>query len=520
VRNSALSDPILLSSILAVLPEGIFLCTGEKGENRVLYANQAAAAILSCTMDDLIDQPLRQCLAKRLHDERIDEKLSQAIERNHTETVQIENHDKGVVSWVSLKLDPLGDYFLCRLDTLCDQKINEMRLAEAHKLEALGQLAGGVAHDFNNVLSIIEGYARMAAKELVEQPEVGSYIEKIKQSVKRGAGLTRQLLAFGRKNIVPEAIYDLSNLVIDHEALFKPLLDASMTLHIECGKEIFIECAPDAISQILMNVIVNARDAMPSGGHIYLNVSEHKRLALKGTTGDYACISVRDTGTGMDSETKRRIFDPFFTTKPHDKGTGLGMSMVYGLVEQMKGAIDIQSESGKGTIINLYFPLSHEKQKRQIRQIDNGMGGSVIRLDGYTALIAEDEPDLLTLVATMLGDMGMNVITAANGNEALARQEDYDGQIDFLVTDVVMPEMNGIKLSELFTSLRPDSKTLFISGYPASGNMARIELPQGAHLLSKPVAYDCLAYILRDLAEEDTQEGLLRMAGEVIADVG
>jgi two-component system cell cycle sensor histidine kinase/response regulator CckA len=521
VKNAAFSDPTLLPNILAVLPEGMFLCTDETHGNTILYANDAAQKMLPCIQGGLTGRHLKECLAECFGDSRIDEKLSQAITSGRSETVQIENRKAGVVSWVSLTLTPLNRYFICRIDNMCDRQMNELKLAEARKLEALGQMAGGVAHDFNNLLSIISGYARIAAKQVQDNPEVVDYLDRIQQSVRHGASLTGQLLAFGRKNIIQQDIYDLGELICDYEALFKPLLDASVTLQVNVEKDIFVECAPDTISQILMNIIINARDAMPSGGSIYLEVDQCKNFRSKGFDGkaaNYARITVRDTGQGMDIETQRRIFDPFFTTKTQGKGTGLGMSIVYGFVKQMKGFIEVDSDIGHGTSIRLYFPLSDKRKKRQVTYADRGEGANVVRLEGYTALIAEDEPDLLTLIASMLSDMGMNVLTAGDGNQALAVQEDYDGKIDFLVTDIVMPEMNGVKLAELFGSLHPDAKTLFISGYPSVGKMARVALPEGANLLPKPLVYDQLAYTLRDMAEESTHEGLLRMAGEMLAD--
>lgn len=523
MKKAAFADPDLLPTLLSALPEGVFLCAGEAHEHLILYANAAAERMLPCVDKGLVGRTLRDALEQCYADSRIGEKLSDAIKHKSAETIQIENRQNGVVSWVSLTLIPLEKYFICRIDDMCDRQMNELKLAEVHKLEALGQLAGGVAHDFNNILSIIDGYARIAAKDLDEDhADIADYLNRIKQSVRRGASLTNQLLAFGRKNIIQEDVYDLGNMVRDSEALFKPLLDASVRMHIQAEKDVFISCAPDTISQILMNIIVNARDAMPTGGDIYMTIDEHfgvSRPHKPKQKEDFARIRIRDTGEGMDKDTQRRIFDPFFTTKSQGKGTGLGMSMVYGFVEQMHGFIAIDSKLGKGTTVDLYFPLSTERKKRSISQQDDGQGCKVIRLEGYTALIAEDETDLLDLVGNMLMDMGMNVLKAANGIEALACQDDYEGEIDFLITDVVMPEMNGVKLAEMFGSLRPSAKTLFVSGYPAVGKMARVTLPEGANFLPKPVAYDQLAYVLRDLVEETKHKGLLHMAGDINDDI-
>lgn len=511
------SDSVLLSQILATLTEGMMICAPVDNGHRIIYANRAAAELLSCMPGSLDGQMLEDCLTRHVHDAPLRQSILRAARTRKSQTIQIENHEDGMVSWLGLSLVPLDGFLLCRIDNICNQKISEMRMAEAHKLEALGQLAGGVAHDFNNILSIIDGYARIAAKEADVPPGIVDFLDKIRQSVRRGAALTRQLLAFGRKNTVQEGRVDLGALVADHEGLLGPLLDASIRLHIDVQDDVPIACAPDLIGQILMNLILNSRDAMPEGGDIDVEVEAMHRIQPRQARkqGDYACLRVRDNGTGMDNATQRRIFDPFFTTKEQGKGTGLGLSMVYGLVQQMKGYIEVDSAPGKGTVMSLYFPLEKSDNADMASENDSDVeSGDMPRLKGYTALVAEDEPDLLALVASMLTDMGMTVLTAANGNEALARQEGYEGHIDFLVTDVVMPEMSGVRLSELFTSLRPDSKTVFISGYPAAGNMARIELPRDACLLPKPVAYERLADILGRMTQGTMQTGLSRMAGE------
>lgn len=510
------ADSLLLPQILATLPEGVVLCAPDGSHHRITHANRAACQLLACTADDLVGKTFEDCLLRHVTDDRLRQILIKALKGHKPETIQIENHDDGMVSWRGVSLIPLDGFFLCRIDNIGNQKINEMRMAEAHKLEALGRLAGGVAHDFNNILSIIDGYARIAARDMPDDHPVADYLDKVRQSVRRGASLTRQLLAFGRKNISAETTADLGALVRDHQGLLHPLLDASITLTMETEDSVMIDCTPDLIGQILMNVILNARDAMPDGGNIDVSVTalHHYQPKNAKAAGHYARLAVRDTGTGMDKATQRRIFDPFFTTKEQGKGTGLGLSMVYGLMQQMKGVIDVESAPGKGTTMSLYFPLSTASAADMPVLPSGPVSSEAARLDGYTVMVAEDEPDLLHLVASMLGDMGLTVLTAANGNEALAQQEDYEGYIDFLVTDVVMPEMSGVRLSELFASVRPESKTVFISGYPAAGNMARIELPEGACLLSKPVAYEKLADMLGQMTHGSFQTGLSRMAGE------
>lgn len=389
---------------------------------------------------------------------------------------------------------------------------------QLQKLESLGQLAGGVAHDFNNILSIIDGYARIAKKESGDNDELVSYLDRIGEAVKRGSGLTRKLLAFGRNNIATVGAHDLGALVADLETLMLPLLDATYTLSVKTEKNIHIDTAPDWIAQIVMNLCINARDSMPDGGVIDISVTSCgvagcRFKGKKDCGGAHACLRVTDHGCGMTDAVRSRIFDPFFTTKERGKGTGLGLSTVYGLVQQMGGYIDVQSAPGAGTTFSLYFPLSQSAVKKDVGT--KPFDPKTVRFDGYVALVAEDEPDLLMLVTRQLEDLGMTVLSAKDGNEALIVQEDYDGDIDFLLTDVVMPRLNGVEMARLYESLRPDTHIIFMSGYPAGGQMARVDIPAGSVVLPKPVSEDTLKSLLYRLAVPDAAEGsaLARMAG-------
>ena len=372
---------------------------------------------------------------------------------------------------------------------------------QTQKLEALGQLTAGVAHDFNNLLSIIQGYSRIAAEELEQGHPAQEYVEKIQTAAQRGANLTKQMLAFSRNKMIAKSTLDLTQTVRDQEILMRPLIDASINLCVRSKTEgVYIESSPDSIMQILMNLVVNARDAMPSGGSLIVETrhceTQDLPVAIRKKSGSksFACLCVTDTGNGMDRNVQKRIFDPFFTTKDHGKGTGLGLSMVYSMVRQMNGHIDVVSSIGQGTRISIFLPLSEKVPQKRIMGTLQDIHG--INLNGYTALIAEDEPDLLHLVGDMLDRLGMNVIPASNGNLALLKQDNYEGTIDLLITDIVMPELDGVRLAEMFKALHPDSKVIFMSGYPANGNKARIALPTQARFLAKPVQYETLVRLV------------------------
>ncbi|MCB9990839.1 MAG: response regulator [Rhodospirillales bacterium] len=383
---------------------------------------------------------------------------------------------------------------------------SDAQFYQMQKLEALGQLAGGVAHDFNNVLAIIDGYVHMAANAAPEDNDkLKTYLERIAGASKRGAALTRQLLLFGRHKIDQNVVVNVSGLVTEQESLLHPLLDSDTRLVIDVDDGLEVHSAPDALGQIIMNLVINARDAMPEGGTIALEAHICAEDHLPGLIPedkrdrDYILFSVSDTGTGIDEETASRIFDPFFTTKEQGKGTGLGLSTVYGLVQEMGGFIDLKTALGEGTSMRLYLPRSMAENEEPAAAAGQA---EQIRFDGYTALVAEDEPDLLQLVTTMLEQRGMEVLAAANGAEAMTLQEQFEGDIDFLITDVVMPRLNGVKLAELVQASRDEINVIFMSGFPAKGRLARVELPDQAVLLTKPVAFEKLAGALHKVMVE------------------
>jgi len=298
----------------------------------------------------------------------------------------------------------------------------------------------------------------------------------------------------------------LCDLIVDQIEFLEPLVGASIKIKAIFPKDqledgVFIKGSVSSVAQILMNFVINARDAMHNEGDLEIvlscvsvgEVPPHIQKRMSDVE-DFVCLSVIDKGTGMDKKTVERIFDPFFTTKDHGSGTGLGLSVVYGLVKELEGQVDVTSKIGEGTNMSLYLPrCGGEGVKAFSGDVQRP---ETVRLDGYTALIAEDEPDLLEVVECMLEDLGMTVMSASNGEDALVLQEEHEGKIDILLTDVLMPGINGVKLAELFTSLRPETKVMFMSGFPASGGMAPVELPLDSVFIAKPVVYEKLIQVL------------------------
>lgn len=360
------------------------------------------------------------------------------------------------------------------------------------------------------------------ASNLLEnrEPQVSEHLSKIDAASKRGAALTAKMLTFSRHKVVSQSVINVCDVVREQSALLIPLLGVSVDLDIRLPDEdVNIRGSSGSLGQVLMNFAVNARDAMPDGGKLTIEVNipnsvdVPRNIRKKVEADEYVCVSVSDTGTGMDDETLERVFDPFFSTKDQGKGTGLGLSVVYGLTQEMGGMIDVSSVLGKGTKMSLYVPLSREAQTKQIKGDKTDI--STICLEGYSVLVAEDEPDLLVLVTNMLEEMGLKVYGASDGDEALVLLDDHiDEGIDILLTDVVMPGMNGVKLAELVAAMSPETKIIFMSGYPANGDMAPVELPDGCPFVAKPVDYEALAVMLLDKLREDNSENVAEAVSE------
>lgn len=378
------------------------------------------------------------------------------------------------------------------------------RIEQARKLESLGAFAGGIAHDFNNILSIIDGYANIALKQLHDGSLSADTIEKIIMAADRGAGLTRQLLAFGRQKVSMDDKIDIGLVLSQQDILLRPLLGDAIKLYMPRPETpLWIDASTDQFTQIILNLALNARDAMAGKGELAVVALPCDRkkipasLKKKYPDADFIRLSVIDNGVGIAPDILPRIFDPFFTTKGMGSGTGLGLSVVYGIVEQLKGGIEVESEKGRGTAFEVYLPLAKgprlsPEPSGKLRRSD---------LEGKTIMVAEDEKMLRDVLTVMLSDMNMKVITAVNGNDALAMQAAYGGNIDFLLTDVVMPEMDGVRLGELFSKARPDSNVVYMSGYPFQDGDASFVVPTDHSFIPKPLREEKIRQILERALE-------------------
>ena len=382
---------------------------------------------------------------------------------------------------------------------------SEDQLRQAQKIEAVGRLAAGVAHDFNNILTVITGHSELLLRQLAADDPRRKSVEQIAKTASMAAALTRQLLTFSRKQVIEPRVLNLNAVIAAIEKMLRRLIGEDIEfctlLDSAAGH---IKADPGQIEQVIMNLAVNARDAMPQGGK--LTITTANKTLDKGQlknfpdlcAGDYVAIEIADTGTGMSEEVKEHMFEPFFTTKPPGKGTGLGLATCFGIVKQNSGLIHVQSELGKGTTFKIYFPrVQAALEPPPVRTMPTeAEGGS------ETVLLVEDEPLVRELAVVTLREKGYTVLEAANGEEGLRVARQHDGKIDLVLTDVVMPVMGGKEMSDALRSFHPDTKVLFTSGYTkdALGNDG--VLRPGIVFLQKPYLTATLARKVREVLDE------------------
>jgi PAS domain S-box-containing protein len=378
----------------------------------------------------------------------------------------------------------------------------EQQLRQSQKMDAIGQLAGGVAHDFNNLLTVIQGYSSMAVDGLKPDDPFREPMDEIKKAATSAAALTRQLLAFSRRQIVTPVVLNLNTVIQQIDKMLRRVIGEDVDLVTAPGKELHnILADPGSIEQILMNLAVNARDAMPNGGKLIVETSnlfldkEYAGAHLAVKTGPHAMLAVTDTGVGMSPEVQAHIFEPFFTTKPQGEGTGLGLATVYGIVQQMEGSIWVYSEPGKGTTFKIFFPLVQEGAacEAEIAEEKVPAGGQ------ETILLVEDEEGVRKFVRSMLEKQGYTVLAAANTDEALAIAAQNQDAIELLLTDVIMPQMNGTELAERIQAWKPGLNVLFMSGYTDRAMRLQDRLAKNAAFIQKPFTPNALAEKVRGI---------------------
>ncbi len=376
----------------------------------------------------------------------------------------------------------------------------EDQLRQAQKMEAVGRLAGGVAHDFNNMLAVIIGYTNLIKTQLSADEPMLKDILEIERAATRSRDITSQLLAFSRKQTIKPKVLDLNDIVMRTQRTLARLIGEDIELKFCPGKDVWrVMFDPSQIEQILINLAANARDAMPDGGKLTIDTANYylddlfckQHIGFK--PGHYAMLGMSDNGVGMDKETLAHVFEPFFTTKEFGKGTGLGLAMVYGIIKQNNGFINIYSEQTQGTSIKIYIPRSMEEEKPEPIDV------TPVNLQSGTVLLVEDDDTVRRMTNKMLKAIGYTVLSTAKPQEALSMCETSEVHVDLVLTDVVMPLMSGKELRNKIEALRPGIKTIFMSGYSANVVAERGILEEGVYILQKPFTINELANKIREV---------------------
>jgi two-component system cell cycle sensor histidine kinase/response regulator CckA len=381
----------------------------------------------------------------------------------------------------------------------------ERQLSQSQKMEAVGRLAGGIAHDFNNLLTSIAGYSDLLLSSLEPGDARRTHAEEIRKAGERAAGLTRQLLAFSRRQVLDPKVLDLNEVVSSMERMLRRVLgDAVRLMIVGSAEPCRVRADPGQIEQAILNLVVNARDAMPDGGdlkietfNVVLGSGSPEQGHFSMAHGAYSIVAVADTGAGMSADVKARLFEPFFTTKSQGKGTGLGLSTTYGIVKQSGGYVWCDSEPGRGTRFEIYLP----RVEQPIPLPEPAPAVATVPRNDEKILLVEDEPEVRQLVQKLLVMQGYDVVSAGNGDEALALLEQMTGPIDLMVTDVVMPGMSGRQLADRLCKTRPAMKLLFMSGFTDDAIVDRGTLLPGTAFLQKPFTPAALGKKVREVLD-------------------
>lgn len=427
---------------------------------------------------------------------------------SHRFETKWKRHDKKTITVRLVKRrltgkDELVGGYEVFVEDITEQRSLQKQFEHAQRMEAVGRLAGGVAHDFNNLLMVVNGYAQLMEESTEDAMKVVSYAKRIQEASSKASTITRQLLAFSRKQVVDATVLDLNNILKELGTLLSRMVgddvDITMALEPELGR---VRADRGQIEQVIMNLAVNARDAMPDGGKLTIETSNvqfdavYKRAEVRIPPGCYTMLTVRDTGIGMTLEVQRHIFEPFFTTKDAGKGTGLGLAMVYGIVKQGQGFIYACSEQGKGSIFTIYLPrVDGDLSVEMPLQSEGAPTGT------ETVLLVDDDSALRDVTSVYLTSKGYKVLEASNASEALALCESPDEPIHLLISDLVMPGLGGIDLARSVMSLRPKVRVVLMSGY--TDRVLNVEsIGIEAHFLQKPFSLDALARVARSLLDK------------------
>jgi two-component system cell cycle sensor histidine kinase/response regulator CckA len=507
-RRRAESDLRLQGAALNAAADAIMIVDRD---GTIAWVNPAFSALTGYTQSEAVGRSTRDLLNSGIHDKAFFAHLWTTVLAGDVWRGEMTNRRRdGSLCTEEQTITPVkgpqGDvaFFISIKRDLTRERQLQAQLLQARKMEAVGRLAGGVAHDFNNMLGVINGYAELALAALGPSSPTRGYIQEIAAAGERSTNLVRQLLAFARRQPIAPRVFDVNAAITGMVNMLTRLIGEDITLHWNpSGGARFVMMDPAQFDQMLANLMVNARDAISGVGHVAIETGS---AALdnaycadhEGTeAGDYVRLTVSDDGCGMEPDTLARVFEPFFTTKLPGRGTGLGLATVYGVVQQNRGAIDVRSEPGRGTEFTIFLP-EHEPK----RALSSGVQPDREPVPGSeTVLLVEDEPALLALGRRVLERLGYKVLAASGGSQAIALAADFAGDIALVVTDVVMPDMSGPHLRNQLVALRPRLKCLYMSGYTADVIAERGVLEDGVQLLQKPFSSVELASKVRAMID-------------------
>lgn len=476
-------------------------------DNNLLEVNQKAVDIFGYTKEEFLSLKLMQ-----LRGPETDEQAGYADEKIEKdgfvvfETDFLKKNGELINAEASSSLLEIGGKKVVQaiIRDITERKHLEEQLRQSQKMEAIGRLAGGVAHDFNNLLTVITGYSGLLMLDIAKNDPMFQFIKEIKNAASRAESLTRQLLAFSRKQIIQPNVLNINNLIENMKKMLKRLIGENIELITSLDPETgHIKADPGQIEQVIMNLIINASDAMPQGGKITIelqNMNFKKSFTCEGLAikaGFYIMLTISDTGIGMDKETQNHIFEPFFTTKKVGKGTGLGLSTVYGIVQQNDGYMTVQSELGMGSVIQIYFPCVKEiaDKKEKIACSQDFLRGN------ETILVAEDEDVVRELACQVLRVYGYNVLEAPHGGSAILKCEQHKDDIHLILSDIVMPEMSGPELVTRLKLYYPEMKVLYMSGYTDDAIVRYGILEDNIQFIQKPFSPVSLLKKIRTVLE-------------------
>ncbi len=518
-RRAVEVESWLRERAIRVVAHGIIISDPHQPDNPIIHVNPAFEKLTGYSATEAIGRNCR-FLQGPDTDPATVRTIREAVKDGASCSVEILNYTRsGESFWNALSITPVRDthgrlmHFIGVQVDLSEPKRLERELQQARRMEVVGRLAGGVAHDFNNLLTVINGYSDVLGSSLSEQGPLRDAAREIGKAGARAAVLTRQLLAFSRRQVMTMQALDLNLLVTESATMLRRLIGEDIDLRVDCPEPTaFVRADSAQLEQVLMNLALNARDAMPQGGTLAVrmasvNVDDDYRSAHNDVsdlyhatrremrTGPYIVLTVTDTGVGMDAGTAARIFEPFFTTKGVGQGTGLGLSMVYGAVRQSEGYIIANSELNRGSEFSIFLPATAPVARDGSAELSGSLSGT------ETVLLVEDEASVRALAAHALRDHGYRVLDAGDGREALQMAADHTGHIHLLLTDVVMVEMGGRALADNLRESRPLTRVLFMSGYPDDEVLRRGIQQDRTAFLEKPFTRDGLARKVREVLD-------------------